>query len=116
MAQAESPGNRYFWVKHKLDMAVHSLAVSPENIRGRLPRIYNILADLSVSDFPEPLQEHFEWVMGKLTKRKPRRIDRDFPDTPAQASVAAMQSKTAVQIAERIVYILDRLPDFMTDD
>jgi hypothetical protein len=52
-------------------MAVHSLAVGPEDIRGRLPRVYRLLADLSSTDFPEPLQADFEWVMSELTARKP---------------------------------------------
>jgi hypothetical protein len=110
----EPPNKRYLRVNHKLSMAVHSLAVSPEDIKGRLPRVYNILADLSVTDFPEPLQEYFEWVRRKLTARKLRWTERDFPDTPARASVTAMQSKTAVEIAQRIVYISDRMPDFMS--
>lgn len=98
-------------------MAVHSLAVGPEDIRGRLPRVYRLLADLSSTDFPEPLQADFEWVMSKLTARKPWWMGPEFGETPAQASVAAMQSKTAAKIAERIVYISDRiLTVVMTDD
>jgi len=117
MAQAGSLNKRYFWVNHKLSMAVHSLAVGPEDIRGRLPRVYRLLADLSPTDFPEPLQADFEWVMSKLTARKPRWMGPEFGETPAQASVAAMQSKTAAKIAERIVYIADRiLTVVMTDD
>src|SRR5688572_26545554 len=84
---------QYFWVNHKLSMAVHSLAVGPQNIRRRLPRVYNILVDLSASDFPEPLQADFEWVMSKLTARKPRWTGPDFWETPAQATTAAMRGE-----------------------
>jgi hypothetical protein len=104
---------RYLLASHKLSMAVHSLAVSPEDIRGRLPRVYNLLADLSVNDFPKAIQEDFEWVMSKFTARKPRWTDRDFPDTSARASIAAIRGKQAtqkvVEIAERIVRISDML-------
>jgi hypothetical protein len=100
---------RYYWANQKLSRAVHSLAVGPEDIRGRLPRIYYLLADLSATDFPEALQADFEWVMSKLTARKPRWIGPDFRETPAQVSVAAMRSKTAAEIAKRIVYLSDRI-------
>ena len=76
-------------------MAVHSLAVSPEDIKGRLPRVYNLLADLSVTEFPEALQADFEWVMSNLTAQKRR------------------QSKTAEKIAQRIVYLADRISTLM---
>jgi hypothetical protein len=109
--------NRYYWADQKLSRAVHSLAVGPEDIRGRLPRVYYLLADLSATDFPEALQADFEWVMSKLTARKPRWTGPDVRETPAQASVAAMRSKTAAAIAERIVYLSDRiLTVVMTDD
>jgi hypothetical protein len=100
---------RYLRVNHKLSMAVHSLAVSPEDIKGRLPRVYNILANLSKTDLPKSLQGHFEWVMSKLTARKPRWTQQDFPDTRVQASVARMRRETAAKIAQRIVHISDML-------
>jgi hypothetical protein len=109
MARDGSANKRYSWVRHKLSLAVHYLAVGPEDIMERLPRVYYPLADLSATDFPEALQADFEWVMSKLTAKKPRWTGPDFWETPAEASVAAMQSKTAAQIAKRIVYISERL-------
>ncbi len=109
---------RYYLANQRLSRAVHSLAGGPEDIKGRLPRVYYLLAELSATDFPEALQADFEWVMSKLTARKPRWTGPDFRETPAQASVAAMRRKTDVaEIAKRIVYLSDRISTLvMTDD
>jgi hypothetical protein len=107
---------RYYLANQKLSRAVHSLAVGPEDIKGRLPRVYYLLADLPATDFPEALQADFEWVMSKLTARKPRWTG--FPRDPRAASVAAMRRKTDVaEIAKRIVYLSDRISTLvMTED
>jgi hypothetical protein len=65
--------------------------------------VYLVLADLSKTDFPEVLQEHYDWVMRQLTARE----SRFMGDNPAQASVFGKANKTLVKIAERIVYISD---------
>ena len=110
---------RYYLANQKLSRAVYSLAVGPEDVKERLPRVYYLLADLSVTDFPEALQADFEWVMSKLTDRKPRWTRPDFRETPAQASVAAMRRKTddgstdVAEIAKRIVYLSDRISTLM---
>jgi len=85
MARAEPLKRRYFWVRHKLSLAVHYLAVGPEDIKGRLPMVYYPLADLCATDFPEALQTDFEWVMSKLTAAKPRWTGPDFWETPRRS-------------------------------
>jgi len=88
-------------INANLNQAVYCLATLPDDLRGRLPFAYLVLIGLSRTDFPEVLQEHFDWVMSQLTARKPRFTE----ETPAQASVVRRHSKTLAKIAQRIVYI-----------
>jgi hypothetical protein len=105
---------QYLTANHKLIQAVRALATGPEDMRGRLPRVYFLLDDLTPDDLPDALRDDFKWMMDKLTAREPRWTGPVFWETPAQASVAAMRNKTAVRIAEAIFYISDRLRDIVT--
>jgi hypothetical protein len=104
---------QYLHARHKLIQAVRSLALGPEDMRGRLPRVYFLLDDLTPDDLPEALRDDFTWVMEKLTAREPRFTGPAVWETTAQASVAAMRTKTAVRVAEVIVYISERLRDIV---
>ncbi len=100
---------KYLVAHQKLIQAVTSLATGPEDVRLRLPRVYPILADLSAHDFPETLREDFEWIIEKLTARMPRYCGPVVWETTAEASIAGMRKKTAVKVAQRIVYLSEKL-------
>ncbi len=47
--------NPYLRARQTLSHAVYILATRPEDIRGRLPYVYPILAELGVDDLPAAL-------------------------------------------------------------
>lgn len=96
--------------------AVVSLATGPEDIRGRLPRVYPLLANIHPDELPAALREDFEWVLKRLTSRPPRHNGPAVWETTAEASVAAMKTVTAAKIARVITSLSERLRTIATNE
>jgi hypothetical protein len=89
---------------------VHALAVGPDDLRGRLPRVYPLLSRIRTADLPAVLRDDFLWVIAQLTKRPPRYRGRPAAwETIVDARVAAMRVATRQKVAQRIVYLSERL-------
>jgi hypothetical protein len=68
---------RYVEARAHLIRAVSALATGPEDLRGRLWRVYPVLSNIRAADLPEPLRGDFEWVMEQLTAHPPRIFSAD---------------------------------------
>ena len=97
-------------VNATLNRIVHSLATSPENLRGRLAVVAPALFGLSKTDFPEVLRDDFDWVMHELkfdwVMHEPRLPEETLQMSVARA-LARRRGSSLVKIAMRIVYISD---------
>ncbi len=107
---------QYVGPRAHLIRAVVSLATGPEDIRGRLPRVYPVLANIRPDELPAALREDFKWVLKRLTSRQPRHNGPAVWESPAEASVAAMKTATAAKIARVIAGLSERLRTIATND
>ncbi len=100
----------------ELIRAVNALATGPEDMRGRLPRVYTLLRSIRRVDLPEALRADFDWVMQRLTAREARHNGPAVWETAAHASVAAMRPATAMKVARVIVGLSERLRTIVANE
>jgi hypothetical protein len=105
-----APAKPYGEARGHLIRAVAALAVGPDDLRARLPRVAPLLRRIRPADLPGVLREDWRWVFAQLTQRPPRVRGRSVAwATLVDARVAAMRTVTRVQVAQRIVYVAERL-------
>ena len=84
------------------------MAASPGTIKDRLNAAYIQFSPVTEKDFPEELKADYKWVLDKLTKK-----DSFFDGGRVRATLIGMHTKTAVKIAEKILYIRNRLKEIV---
>jgi len=88
--------------------AVDIMATHSGNIKKRLHSAYIQFSPVTEKDFPEELKADYKWVIEKLTKKDPV-----FDEGRVKATLYGMHTKTAVKIAEKIVFLKNRLEAFV---
>jgi len=88
--------------------AVDIMATHPGNIKDRLVAANNQFSPVTKEHFPKELQEDYKWVIEMLTKKNPL-----FDEGSVKATLYGMHTKTAVKIAEKIVFLKNRLEAFV---
>ncbi len=88
--------------------AVEIMATHPGSIKDRLVAAYNKFSPVTEKDFPDELKADYKWVIEKLTKKDPI-----FDEGSVRATLYGMHTKTAVKIAEKILYLRNRLEFFV---
>jgi hypothetical protein len=90
--------------------AVAALATGPDDLRARLPRVYPVLSRIRPADLPGVLRDDWRWVIEQMTQRPPRFRGRTAAtEEIVDARIAAMRKATRVRVAQRIVYLAERL-------
>ena len=79
-------------------LAVEGLCTGGGDVRERLRTTADYLVPLRKEDFPERLQDDFEWVMNQLT-RYPARCKKWGP---IDGTLARIRRSTGAKIAQRI--------------
>ena len=95
----------------KFREVVRSLAVGPADVRARLRSAFWTFHVVRPENLPPPLDQHLRWVIDKLNCRQPRFSG----DGTLDATVAGMQRRTGVKIAERILALTDALDVLYAD-
>jgi hypothetical protein len=107
---ARASAKAYTEARGYLIRAVAALAVGPDDLRARLPRVYPLLRRIRPADLPGVLRDDWRWALAQLTQRPPRFRGRPAAwATIVDARVAAMRTATRMQVAQRIVYVAERL-------
>lgn len=88
--------------------AIDIMAVHPGKAKDRLYAAYIQFSPVTEKDFPEELKEDYNWIKEKLTKKDPL-----FDEGSVRATLHGIHNKTAVKIAERILYLRNRLKKFV---
>ena len=102
--------NPYAAARGHLIRAVAALAVGPDDLRARLPRVAPLLRRIRPADLPGVLRDDWRWVLAQLTQRPPRLRGRPVAwVTLVDARVATMRTARRVQVAQRIVYVAERV-------
>lgn len=102
------------WYAHGcLLKASRTLATGPGNVRTRLLDAYSEFGHLTEGHFPEHLRADFRWIMARLGKH-PARIseDRKVLRSSAEESLRHMQNRTGVEIAGRLLNLLNALDTY----
>jgi hypothetical protein len=69
---ARASAKPYGEARGHLIRAVAALAVGPDDLRARLPRVAPLLRRIRPADLPGVLREDWRWVFAQLTQRPPR--------------------------------------------
>ena len=105
----------YFSALETLYRAQRILVTHPGKIKDRLFEAFIELVPLSGQDFPEELREDFTWIRQTLTKN-PAKIVNGKSTGRMGATIPFMRINKAVEVAERIQYIIARLEDICNDE
>lgn len=100
-SQAESVVERVY-------LAVEHLCIGRGDVRKRLVEAVSTLLPLQARDFPEELQEDFNWVMAQSTKY---RSQIPAYEGNIEATMRRIKNSTGEKIAERIFNIYSRIQD-----
>lgn len=90
-------------VFERVYLAVCALCISPGDVRSRLIDAGIQLTPLMPSEFPPPLRADFEWIINQLT-RFPARHKHEGP---MEATMAKIQNRTGVKIAQRVLTLFE---------
>lgn len=107
------------YAAEKLSNAVHALAVGPGDIKSRLRDAFTELVSLSERDLPEKLRADLRWIKNELTKKEATSravIEGEIRiglEGRIGATLRGMRTKRAVEVAEKICYLADRLESFV---
>jgi hypothetical protein len=89
----------------KFAVAVHTLATGPGDVRSRLHDAFLAFHPVGEADLPADLREDYRLVRERLS----RHDARHRREGRLAGTLGRMQNRTGVTLAERIVYIHDRL-------
>ena len=92
-------------MKGKLRETIYTLAVSPGDIRKRLAQVYPVfLFRLKKEDFPEKLQDDWEWIQKEIKRFGPiKREDGSTFIGSVDHTCRRIKNKTGVKIAEKLL-------------
>ena len=88
----------------KFGQAVSSLATGPGRIRERLMSAYLAFQPVRGDDLPRDLRGDYVWIMDMLASQ-----EAVGTEGTVQATLNSMDESTAVEIAQRIYSLEDRL-------
>jgi hypothetical protein len=100
------------YIQGKFDDAVRVLALGEGDMRSRMESAYLALIVVQEHDLPEPLRDHWAWVVEQLTHRAAR---HQWEGT-LKATLSQMRNTTAQKIAERIYEIRAALHELCPDE
>lgn len=104
-AVVTEPKGDPLYAREKLSQAVYELAKGPGDVRSRLFAAYLVFHPVQPRDLPEELRADYEWIVTMPT-RYPKRFEREGA---INHTLSRMQNRTWVKVAQRIVYLSDRL-------
>ena len=98
----------------KLSEAVFELAVGEGDIKSRLRSVFPLLSVISKGDFPDDLQNKWESIISRLTKKESVNSGSEYDEGNYEATIIRMHKKTAVNIAKDILDIHSRLESYVS--
>lgn len=95
-------------VVERVYLAVEQLCIGQEDVRKRLNAAVLTLLPLQVSEFPEGVQEDFDWVIRESTKYKSK-----YPQFQGnlETTMMSIRNSTGQKIARRIFHIYSSIQD-----
>ena len=95
-------------VVERVYLAVKHLCTGRGDVRNRLVGAVMTLLPLQISEFPEELQDDFDWVISQSTK-----YESQLPEHEGsiEATMRRIRNSTGEKIAERIFRIYARIQD-----
>jgi hypothetical protein len=102
------------YTEEKFIQAERALTLGMGAIKSRLSDAYVCLLPLTEDDFPEHLREDYRWVIRRLTTKPALRAQFTGKVISGRVSrtLHFMKNRTALTIAERIVYLRARLREY----
>jgi hypothetical protein len=109
-------GARY--AEEKFSEAVRALTFGSGDIKERLKVAYGCFHPVTVSDLPDHLKADFEWIKAQLLARPPLVAQEgiNIVSGSLDQTLHSMRKKTGITIAERIVYVRDKLHEYNNDN
>lgn len=101
-----STRNKAESVVERVYLSVEHLCIAPGDVRKRLEVAVGILLPLRPSDFPEDMQNDFNWIIEQCTKYEsedPQRWGR------VEATMKRIKNSTGERIAKNIFSMYSRL-------
>jgi type I restriction-modification system DNA methylase subunit len=95
-------------VKQRVYLAVQDLCVGEGDVRKRLISAIGTLTPLNTEEFPESLQNDFEWVMKESLKHA---SDIREYRSDLECTMKTIRNSTGKKIAERILKIYSDIQD-----
>ncbi len=89
-------------------MAVQILATGSEDIKDRLIGAGAVFLSVPPEGVPEELRSDIEWIHNQLTRFSPIGAEGNL-----RATMRSIRKKTGVKIAHRILYVYDRLRNYV---
>lgn len=109
-------GARY--AEEKFSEAVRALTFGGGDIKERLKVAYGCFHPVTVADLPDHLKADFEWIKAQLLAKPPLAAQgsETIVSGSLEQTLHSMRMKTGITIAERIVYVRDKLHDYNNDN
>jgi len=103
---------KYSYISGKLRETIFSLAVGPDDIRGRLIQAHKGFWHLREEHFPKELWPDWVWIINELKKVKPEIREKYSNNiSTVELRCRSMHKKTGVKIAKKILEIYLKLND-----
>lgn len=99
------------YAEEKFLEAVQALTLGGGDIKQRLKDAYGCFHPVTDSDLPEHLKADFEWIKAQLLTKPPlvAQESQTIVSGSLEQTLHLMQRTTGIRIAERIVYLRDKL-------
>lgn len=98
----------HLYALEKLETAVVCLATGEGDVRSRLCSAYREFHPLRPEWLPASLRGDYEWIVERLTSRRPV-----HDESRVEATMARMRNRTAAKIAQRLWDVYSRLTELL---
>lgn len=92
------------YINSKLSDAIHILTIHEGDACTRLAKVFHNLKRLSVSSFPEELQNEYKWIKDTLQRGNQINMPGVMPH-----KLTGIQNRTARKVIEKIVFIQNKI-------
>jgi hypothetical protein len=105
-------GPRY--AEEKFSEAIRTLTLGGGDIKERLKEAYGCFRPVTVADLPAHLKADYEWIKAQLLAKPPlvAQESETIVSGSLEQTLHLMRRKTGTKIAERIVYLRDKLHEY----
>jgi len=105
-------GARY--AEEKFSQAVQALTLGGGDIKERLKVAYGYFHPITVADLPDHLKADFRWIKAQLLAKPPLATQggKAIVSGSLEQTLHFMRRKTGITIAERIVYVRNKLHEY----